>query len=95
MAEGDIGLDLPQDLPAFHVGEMMSSVIAAGLKRRISDCASEPAAGDEALEAAVARDLEQHIGKAWIVFDNQQHTVVDHDSAAVILGIGPDRRPAR
>ena len=68
-------------------GRKMSSVIAAGLVLAHHGERRGAGRADHALEALLARRLEQDLGEAQVVLDDQQHLVARLDVVAVVGGL--------
>ena len=66
-------------------GRKMSSVIAAGWYSRGQRERRSARRRDDALEALLARGVEQELREAEVVLDDQQHAVARRDGVAVVV----------
>ena len=93
MARGEIGLQPLEHPPALHVGQVDIERQHRGLV--LADHGERRGAGrrDQRLEALLPRGIEQDLGEAQIVLDDQQHAVAGLDLVAIIAHlVDEDRR---
>ena len=66
-------------------GRLMSSVIALGLEFTRQRKRCRTAAGNNRLQAAIVRQIDEDAGESQVVFDNEQDTVAAVDGVAIVV----------
>ena len=79
-----IALELVQDRPAEHVGQEHIERHGSRLVLTREREGIGAVLGDDALEAAVAREVEQHTRVMRIVLDDEQHQIARLQSLAIV-----------
>ena len=87
VAGARVVLEPVEDRPAVDVRQPMSSVMASGLNFAGQRQARVAAQGHHALEALLARQIQQDAGERRVVLDDQQHAVAGLDRGAVVLDL--------